>query len=133
MKKFVIFMIMLSLLCMCTACATYKCDNDFAYVEVTTSTGSAYVARAFHGPNSKTELERQPNAIKHSTKIELADGETATIHFHCAQCGYDEVVEEAVAPYAKLFCCECDGTLEDGNLKEYISVLIGSNADLSDE
>lgn len=131
MKKFMAMVIVISLFCVLTACGSSREDDiDFAYVEITTSTGTALVASAFHGNNAEYEMQRQYQAIKSPTKIDLADGETATIHFHCDQCGYDEVVEEAVAPYAKVFACECSGTLAEGNMREYIAVTIGVNASL---
>lgn len=132
MKKVICVALVVCLICMLlTACGiTRKEDADHAYVEITTSTGGSYIAEAFHGNNATYEMKRQECALKYATKINMADGETATIHFHCSQCGYDEVLEEVVAPYARLFACECNGTLEAGNMKEYIAVLIGNNANL---
>lgn len=77
-------------------------------------------------------MKRQQYAVECPVQINLADGETAKVHFHCAQCGYDEILEEVVAPYARLFACECSGTLEEANMKEYIAVTIGINADLDE-
>lgn len=132
MKKFMAIATVISLLCMLTACGSSRKDDvDFAYIEITTSVGTAHVANAFHGNNEQYEMERQKYAVQYPTQINLADGETAKIHFHCNQCGYDEMIEEVVAPYAKLFYCECSGTLEEGNMKEYLAVIIG-NADLDD-
>lgn len=132
MKKFMAMVIVISLFCALTACdsPSWKQDTDFAHVEITTSTGTAHVDYAFHGKNYVTDANRKEHAIDNPTKIDLADGETATIHFRCDQCGYDEVVEEAVAPYAKVFACECSGTLAEGNMTEYIAVTIGVNASL---
>lgn len=120
----------ISLLFMLTACGpSQKVDEDFAYIEITTSIGSAYVANAFHGNNEEYEMQRQDHAVSNPTTVNLAAGETAKIHFHCSQCGYDEMIEEVVSPYARLFHCECSGTFSEGNMKEYISVII-SNVDL---
>ncbi len=105
--------------------SSWKKDFDFAYIEITTSDGTACVDNAFHGNNKQTDALRQAYAIQEPTQISLPDGGTAKIHFHCSQCGYDEMLEEVVAPYAKVFACECSGTLEDGNRKEYIAVVIG--------
>ena len=130
MKNVICVPMMVCLICMLTACSTTrKVDVDHAYVEITTSTGGA-IAESFHGNNATYEMKRQGCALKYPLKINMADGETATVHFHCSQCGYDEVLEEVVAPYARLFACECNGTLEEGNMKEYIAVLIGNNANL---
>lgn len=131
MKKFMAIATVISLLFMLTACGGEKTDTDFAYVEITTSAGTAYVDNAFHGNNGEYEEQRQYQAVKNPTKVKLADGETATIHFHCNQCGYDEMIEEVVAPYARLFYCECSGTLQEANMKEYLAVIIG-NASLED-
>lgn len=132
MKKFMITA-MISMVCMLTSCGSSRNEDlDYAYVEITTSVGSAHIANAFHNNNDSYENRRQIKAVKYPVKIDLADGETARIHFHCNQCGYDEVLEEVVAPYAKLFECECCGTFEEGNEKEYIAVIIGINADLDD-
>ena len=133
MKKLTIIALVISMLCMLTACgSSLKIDEDYAYIEITTSIGTAHVDNAFHGNNAEYEVQRQTYAVKYPVQINLADGETAQIHFHCAQCGYDEMLEEVVAPYARLFACECSGTLEEGNMKEYIAVIIGINADLDD-
>lgn len=133
MKKFITMAIVISLLCMLTACGSSReTDTDFAYVEITTSIGTSHIASAFHGNNAEYEMQRQYQAIKSPVKLDLADGETATICFHCNQCGYNELIEDAVAPYAKVFACECSGTLEEGNMTEYIAVTIGINANLDD-
>ena len=108
-----------------------KKDVDFAYIEITTSVGTAHIANAFHGSTAHYERQRQTFAIRYPIQINLAASETAKLHFHCNQCGYDEMIEEVVAPYAKLFYCKCSGTLEEGNMKEYLAVIIG-NADLDD-
>lgn len=110
MKKFITMAIVISLLCMLTACGSSReTDTDFAYVEITTSIGTSHIASAFHGNNAEYEMQRQYQAIKSPVKLDLADGETATICFHCNQCGYNELIEDAVAPYAKVFACECSG------------------------
>ena len=131
MKKVICVAMVVCLICMLTACGTTReVDVDHAYVEITRSTGVCYIAESFHGNNATYEMKRQECALKNATIINMADGETATIHFHCSQCGYDEVLEEVVAPYARLFACECNGTLEEGNMKEYIAVLIGNITNL---
>lgn len=133
MKKFITMAIVISLLCMLTACgSSHETDTDFAYVEITTSIGTSHIASAFHGNNAEYEMQRQYQAIKSPVKLDLADGETSTICFHCNQCGYNELIEDAVASYAKVFACECSGTLEEGNMTEYIAVTIGINANLDD-
>ena len=133
MKKFITMAIVISLLCMLTACGSSReIDIDFAYVEITTSTGISRVESAFHGNDAEYEMQRQRQAIKSPVNLDLADGETATICFHCNQCGYNELIEDAVAPYAKVFACECSGSLAEGNMTEYIAVTIGINANLDD-
>lgn len=133
MKKFIAMTTVISLLCLLTACGSkWKKDTNYAYIEITTSTGISYTDCAFHGQNHETDANRQEHAIKNPVKIDLADGETAEIHFYCSQCGYDEEVKEVVAPYAKVFACECSGTLEEGNMTEYIAILIGTDASFDD-
>lgn len=132
MKKFIAISTVISLICILTSCEFAREDVDFAYIEITTSAGTAHVVNAFHGNNAHYDKQRQVYATANPVKINLADGETAIVHFHCAQCGYDEMIEEVVSPYAKLFACECSGTYEDGNQKEYIAVIIGNNVDLDD-
>jgi len=133
MKKFISIAMVIFLVFTLTACDSGSKDVDRAYLEITTSMGGAFITTAFHGNNETIEKNRQIHALQYPMKINMADGESATIHFHCNQCGYDEVLEKVIEPYARMFACECKGTFEDGALKEYISVLIGDNANFESD
>lgn len=123
MKKILIAMVIF-MLCCCTSCdaTDFVYDTDCAYVEITTSMGFSKIGYAVHGKNSTYEKERQLHAIEKPIRGKVAKGDTVNVHFHCAQCGYDEIIKEAAAPIAKVFSCECSGKPGEGNMKEYIAV-----------
>ncbi len=98
-------------------------DNDYAFAEITTGT-EANIVSAIHMKNAYYEGRREIAAIENPTIVPAKKGDKVSIHFHCGQCGYDEVVE-LEAPFSRLFCCECQGTIEDGKIKEYIAVSSG--------
>lgn len=133
MKKIFIVMtvLFLALFC-CCSCSDFIYDSDFAYVEITTDGGFSKVKNAEHGKNLTVEKERQANALKQPVRVTVAEGETVNIHFHCNECGYDEVIEEVVGPVAKLFSCECSGEPGTGSMKEYIAVEVEVSVELND-
>lgn len=133
MKKKIVCMFAVASLLSLTACAdTYQKDCDHAYAEITTSDGVAYVVVSYHGNNYYYEGKRQETAVEKATTVSVEDGVTANVHFHCSQCGYDEVLEDEKVPYARLFSCECNGAVGSENPREYIAILIGSDSYLED-
>lgn len=105
-----------------TSCSNYVKDTKTAFLEITTSGGTAEVVDSFHGNNNYWEPKRSQYAVSNPVRLELEPDETATLRFYCPQCKYEDTVE-VTEPYAHLFSCECDGKYkENDDMKEYISV-----------
>ena len=90
---------------------------------MTTESGGAVVASSFNGLNmTRTGASRALDGV-HTYYLEDED-DILHFHFYCSQCEY-EVVEEIVAPYSRVFECDCplDGG-EDFNSKEYFALKV---------
>lgn len=128
LSVFVVISILVGALSSCEE-LSFKEDTDYAFVEITTADGESLVEKAYHGFNYYWDSDRQEHAMNTPVIVNGAPGNVASIHFHCNQCGYDEVIDEAIAPYARLFYCQCSGGMSDNDRKEYISVQFGVKAD----
>ena len=123
MKKFAMIFVAIAIVISMSGCklSIFKVDDVPATAEITTTEGDAYVVNSVNGAN-KT-VSGASYAVSHApVSLHLADGEKATIHFVCSACGY-EVEDTIIAPFAKLYHCECPEKIdENGNACEYISI-----------
>lgn len=118
-----IFSIIIVISLCLTGCSVFKMDGVPAVVEMTTKSGGAAVASSFNGLNmTRTGASRALQGV-YTCYLEDED-DVLDFRFYCSQCEY-EAVEEIVAPYSKVFECNCplDGG-EDFNSKEYFALKV---------
>ena len=124
MKKVVIMMVTVVLICVAlTGCSNaFKEDEIPATVTLTTSSGDATVWKSVNGAGmTQSGKER---AIHYKSNIVLKDGETATVTFKCDACG-DEQKYEVTEAWAEVLSCKCPEEIdENGNAKEYVAISI---------
>jgi hypothetical protein len=136
MKRFMSLVTIMLVLLGLASCSVedfnYKEDTQYAYAEVTTSDGQAFVFRSKHGRNAYYEKLRGAKVIQYVNEIIISEKDTATVHFFCEECGYEEVLEGVKAPSARVFQCECKENLNEQARKEYIAVCISLNDEEAD-
>ena len=122
MKKFAaIIVTAIITMLMLTGCSFHN-DTEPAIVEITTTDGRTYLSYSFN--NSWNTVDPLKAAMQNCLKINLEEGEEANLHFYCNACGHDEEYSVSEAE-SKLFQCDCPTQGDDeGNLKEYLVVLI---------
>lgn len=125
-----IFSIIIAIFLCLSGCSFLKQDGVPAVIEMTTKSGGAVVTSSFNGLNmTRTGASRALQGV--STYYLEDEDDVLYFRFYCSQCEY-EVVEDIVAPYSKVFECDCplDGG-EDFNSKEYfaLKVLLKSNSE----
>lgn len=124
MRNIIKFFSIIIAISLCLAgCSFLKQDGVPAVIEMTTKSGGAVVASSFNGLNmTRTGASRALQGV-HTCYLENED-DVLNFRFYCPQCEH-EVVEEIVAPYSKVFECDCplDGG-EDFNSKEYFALKV---------
>jgi len=132
MKKRSLLVIIASAVTMfLTSCSTnigndltqsFKQDTEPATIEITTSTGKAAIVNSINGAGyNRSGIQRAKDSC---INLELEPEETATIHFQCEACGFDET-ETITAPYAKMWQCNCPEEIDaDGNVREYVDIVV---------
>ena len=126
MKKLIVIIIALASLILLLIGCREKSDNHPAYVEITDSEGNAYVYSS-RIVTEGTTCHGLQATISLPVTLEISDGSSANIRFHCDTCEYVEELE-ATAPYSHVFLCQCEDDAKAGTYREYIAVLIGKNA-----
>lgn len=119
MKKLIVIFCSITMILL-TGCGK---DTVPAIAEITTSSGTAIVFTSLNGAGYTYSGAQRAEA--NELRLELADGESATVHFYCSKCEHDET-ETIEAPFAKMFSCECPEEMDDsGNAREYIAITAG--------
>ena len=118
-----IFSIIIVISLCLTGCSFLKQDKVPAVIEMTTKSGEAEIAYSVNGLNmTRTGASRALNGV--STCYLEDEDDVLYFRFYCSACEC-EVVEEIVAPYSKVYECDCplDGG-ENFSSKEYFALKV---------
>ncbi len=104
-----------------------KQDTHHARFEVSTSEGGVLEGRSYNETES-TFNPIEEYAISNRVILNMRDGEVATIHFWCKECGHNESVE--IVSGGKMLQCDCPKKMNDKKeVREYVAFLVTHNPD----
>ena len=118
-----IFSIIIAISLCLTGCSYLKQDKVPAVIEMTTKSGNASIAHSFNGLNM-TRSGASLALAGVSTCYLQDEDDVLYFRFYCPACKYEEI-EEFVAPYSKVFECDCPLKGDENfNSKEYFALKV---------